>query len=373
VVGPAFQLSGPIVVLGVGAVGGATAAGLLGAGHQPFLVDGWAENVEAIRRDGLSVTIDGTTETFPATALYFDELDRLSEPAQVVLLACKSYDTELLVRQILPRLAADGVIVSLQNGINEDRIASLAGPERTLGCVVHFNAELTGGGRTTRYSPGEWHSYTVGELDGKVTARAEALAGLLSASGSAHATDDIWGALWGKLAINAMSNGLSALADLPSPILWGSELVQRIQLQIVVEAALVARAQGREMGPMHLIASAAELPASLLIAAGTGDAGARERAHALLAAEAAMRKEAWLAAGDTPTTRMISSMLQDVRKGRRPEIDYLNGYVAREGDRYGIATPASEVVTRLVHDLAAGRIEQDEAHLGAIAAELGVA
>jgi 2-dehydropantoate 2-reductase len=66
-------------------------------------------------------------------------------------------------------------------------------------------------------------------------------------------------------------------------------------------------------------------------------------------------------------------MLQDIRKGRRPEIDYLNGYVIREGDRYGIETPASDVVTRLVHDLAAGRIGQDPAHLDTIAAELGLA
>src|SRR5690242_17886873 len=108
-----------MLVVGVGAVGGTAAGVLLRGGHDVTLVDPWYENVEAIRRDGLHVTVDGVRQALPARAIYPDELDG---SASLVFLACKSYDTEPLVRAVEPYLAHDGAIVSLQNGINEDRI-----------------------------------------------------------------------------------------------------------------------------------------------------------------------------------------------------------------------------------------------------------
>ena len=150
----------------MGAVGGTTAGGLLHAGHRVILVDPWYENVEAIRRRGLAVTVDGARHELPAQALYPDELGSLERAnAQVILLACKSYDTVSTLRALEPYLAPDGVVVSLQNGINEDRIAELVGADRTVGCVVHYNGGMLDTAHAFRLSPSSWHSYTVGELD----------------------------------------------------------------------------------------------------------------------------------------------------------------------------------------------------------------
>jgi 2-dehydropantoate 2-reductase len=332
-----------ILVVGVGAIGGTTAGGLLRAGRRLVLVDGWYENVEAIRRDGLALTVDGERHTVRATALYPDELE---DRAELVLLACKSYDTAATVRAIEPFLAEDGAIVSLQNGINEDLIASLVGPSRTVGCVVHYAAGMPEPGQAIRYSPSAWRSYTVGSLDGGPVNR---VAELLSAT----VTDDIFGALWAKLAVNCMINALTAVCDLRTAELWASPLGRPLMVALAAEAAAVARAQGREMRPIPLVASGADLSPGLLLEDPA-------RVEALMEREAIARGSAGAAS--------VTSMLQDLRKRRRPEIDYINGYVVREGERLGVATPVNAAVTALLRAVAAGTEPRGPAHLARLSA-----
>jgi len=350
----------PVVVLGSGAVGGTVGGGLLLGGHDVLFVDPWFQNVETIRRRGLSLTIDGERRELQATALYLDELDRMESPPEVVLLACKSYDTETMVRLIEPYLAPDGFVVSLQNGINEDRIASLVGAGRTVGCVVHYNAGMPDPAHAVRLSPSGWHSFTVGELDGSENERCGRVTSLLDCAGPAVSTADIFGALWAKLAFNCMTNALTASTGLTTPELWASEVAQGTLVRIGAEAALVARAQGREMQPLELVATGRELSPDLLVAADAGDAAADRAARTMMAVEATTRAAA------TSRAPGASSMLQDIRKSRRPEIDHLNGYVAREGRRYGIATPANDAVTELVRAVALGELPQDPAHLAGL-------
>jgi 2-dehydropantoate 2-reductase len=331
-----------ILVAGVGAIGGTTAGGLLRAGRRVVLMDGWYANVEAIRRDGLAVTVDGDRHVVPARVLYPDELE---EPAELILLCCKSYDTAATVRALLPYLAEDGAIVSLQNGINEDTIASIAGRSRTVGCVVHYSAGMTEPGHAIRYSPSAWRSFTVGTLDGGPVDR---VAELLSA----EVTGDIFGALWSKLALNCMINALTASTGLRTAELWA--VGRPLMIALASEAAAVARAQGREMHAIHLVASGGDLSPEVLL-------GDPERAEALMEREAVARGTASAA---------VTSMLQDLRRGRRPEIDYINGYVVREGERLGVATPVNAAVTSLLRAVAAGTEPQAPAHLQRLASTL---
>jgi 2-dehydropantoate 2-reductase len=350
---------GSALVLGVGAIGATTGGGMLLAGGSAVLVDTWFENVETIRRRGLTLTLDDTPHQTPATVLYPDELGRLQAPAQVVLLACKSYDTDAMVRLIEPHLAPDGVIVSLQNGINEDRIAAIVGPERTLGCVVHYSGAMMHPAHAVRFSPTAWHSYSVGELDGSESERAARVAALLAGAGPSVTTTDIYGALWAKLAINCMVNALTAATGLSTPALWGSPLGLTLMLRLAAECARVAGAQGRRMRPLRLIASGREVSPELLL-----DAAADEHVRALMDAEAAAR-----AAGPR-SEEIATSMLQDMRKRRRPEIDYLNGYVVAEGARLGVQTPVNAAVVELLKQVASGDLPQETAHLERVAAAL---
>lgn len=116
-------MSGETLVVGVGAIGATTGAKLIRAGHRVTLVDQRYQNVERIRRDGVHVTEGDEAYTVHAPVLYLDELEDVRSEPQVILLACKSYDTASIVRAVTPHVTEDGFIVSLQNGINEDRIS----------------------------------------------------------------------------------------------------------------------------------------------------------------------------------------------------------------------------------------------------------
>lgn len=351
---------GVIAIAGIGAVGGTTAAYLRRAGRDVLLVDGWHQNVEVIRRDGL--VLKGRDEEFrvEARALHLDELSSLDQPLDVVLLAVKSYDTEWMVRTLLPYLAPDGCIVSLQNGINEERIAPLVGADRTVGCVVHLSVGMFEAGVATRYTRSDWLTFSIGELDGRLSPRVDELAELLRAVGPLEVTRDIWGALWMKLCINAMSNGLTGLTGMTSPGLWLDPRGFAAMVRIGGEVVAVSEALGHPMQPITPTGAPRPLQAAVLGQAAGGDEGALEEVRAVFAATAEARRRGG--------RESISSLLQDVMKRRRTEVEYLNGHVVRRGSEHGIATPLNALVVDLVLRLEHGELARDPANLDAFAA-----
>ena len=344
-----------IAIAGTGAVGGTTGAYLRRAGHDVLLVDGWHQNVEAIRRDGL--VLKGRDEEFrvEARALHLDELARLDAPLDTVLLAVKSYDTEWMVRTLLPYLAPDGCVVSLQNGVNEERIAALVGAERTIGCVVHFSVGMFEPGIATRYTRSDWLTFTLGELDGRRSPRLERLAALLEAVGPVEVTADIWGALWMKLGVNAMNNGLTGLTGLTSPGLWLDPRGFSAMVRIGGEVVAVSEGAGHRMHPIEPTGAPRPIQPRTLRRAAEGDEAALAEVRAVFDETGEARRRGG--------RENLSSLLQDVMKRRRTEIEYLNGYVARRGGELGIPTPANALVVDLVHRLERGELARDPANL----------
>jgi 2-dehydropantoate 2-reductase len=349
-----------IAIAGSGAVGGTTGAYLRRAGQDVLLVDGWHQNVEAIRRDGLA--LKGPHEEFrvDVRALHLDELAGLHEPLDVVLLAVKSYDTEWMARAVLPYLAADGCVVSLQNGLNEDRIAAVVGAERTVGCVVHFSVGMFEPGIATRYTRSDWLTFSVGELDGRRTPRLDRLAEVLRAVGPVEVTGDIWGALWMKLCINAMNNGLTGLTGLTSPGLWLDPRGFAAMVHIGAEVVAVCEASGRRMHPIEPTGAPTPLQPSALRRAASGDQEALDQVRAVFVGTAEARRRGG--------RENLSSLLQDVMKRRRTEIEYLNGDVVRRGAALDVPTPANALVVDLVQRLERGELARDPANLDEFAA-----
>jgi 2-dehydropantoate 2-reductase len=352
-----------IAIAGTGAVGGTTAAYLRRAGRDVLLVDGWHQNVETIRRDGLAVKAREEEFRVEARALYLDELARLGEPLDVVLLAVKSYDTEWMVRALLPYLASDGCVVSVQNGLNEERIAALVGPERTVGCVVHFSVAMFEPAVTTRYTRADWLTYSIGELDGRRGARIEELAELLRPAGPVEVTDDILGASWMKLTVNCLTNGLTGLTGLTSPRLWLDPRGFAAMVRIGGEVVAVSEAQGVEMHPIEPTGAPRPLQPAVLRRAAEGDADALEEVRAVFVATAEARRQGG--------RENLSSLLQDVMKRRRTEIEYLNGEVARRGADVGIPTPSNALVVDLVQRLERSELARDPANLDEFAPAAG--
>src|SRR4051794_24403896 len=182
------------VVVGAGAVGGTVGARLLRAGRHVLLCDADPEHVAAINASGL--TVEGPLEQFtvPARAV---EPDALPDALGTVLLAVKHQHTRAALERIAPRLAEDGCVVSLQNGLNEPLIADAVGEGRTVGAFVNFGADYLSPGRIHYAGRG---TFVVGELGGRRTPRVEALARDLGA----EVTDNVMGYLWAKEAYGAM-------------------------------------------------------------------------------------------------------------------------------------------------------------------------
>ena len=183
------------MVVGAGAIGGTVGARLARDGHSVLFCDADAEHVAAINERGLAV--EGPVEQFivQAPAVLPDELPT---GLGAVLLAVKHQHTAAAAAHIAPRLAADGFVVSLQNGMNEPIIAEAVGEERTVGAFVNFGADYLGPGRIHYAGRGAFY---IGEVDGRPSDRVERL---VREIGVAQATDNIFGYLWSKEAYGAM-------------------------------------------------------------------------------------------------------------------------------------------------------------------------
>jgi 2-dehydropantoate 2-reductase len=183
------------VVVGAGAIGGTIGARLARDGHDVLLCDADAEHVAAVNARGL--TIEGPVEQFttrvPAVAA-----EQLPDGLGAVLLAVKAQHTGAALDAIAPRLAPDGFVVSLQNGLNEPVIAARIGEQRTVGAFVNFGADYLAPGRI--FVGGKGALY-VGELDG---AESERVARLVRDLPDAKSTCNILGYLWAKEAYGAM-------------------------------------------------------------------------------------------------------------------------------------------------------------------------
>jgi 2-dehydropantoate 2-reductase len=183
------------VVVGAGAIGGTIGARLARGGHDVLLCDADAEHVAAVNERGL--TIEGPVEQF-TTRVRAVAPGELPDGLGAVLLAVKAQHTAAALDAIAPRLAPDGFVVSLQNGINEPVIAARIGAERTVGAFVNFGADYLAPGRI--FVGGKGALY-VGELDGRESDRVGRLVRDLP---DAKSTGNILGYLWAKEAYGAM-------------------------------------------------------------------------------------------------------------------------------------------------------------------------
>jgi 2-dehydropantoate 2-reductase len=193
------------VVVGAGAIGGTVGARLTRDGFDVLLCDADLQHVDAINERGLA--IEGPLEQYTVHVPAVTP-DRLPDRLCAVLLAVKAQDTETALDEIAPRLAPDGYVVSLQNGLNEPAIAARVGQARTVGALVNFGADYLSPGRIFLGGTG---ALSIGELDGRRSERVERLVRNL---GGAASTDNILGLLWAKEAYGAMLFA-TAVSDLP--------------------------------------------------------------------------------------------------------------------------------------------------------------
>ena len=332
-----------IGIIGAGAIGCVVGGLLAKAGHDVTLADPWPEHVEQIKSSGLRLSGSCGEHVVPVRALTLGELSQVREPFEAVFVAVKSYDTEWATQMAVDHLRnPDGVVVDFQNGINDHRVAAVAGRGRTLGCVILISAGMYEPAHAIRTDRGN-AAFKIGEHDGTDSPRARRIAEIMSEVAPAVVTTNLWGERWSKLALNCMLNPLAGLSGLGTAEVRSDPMSRRVAAQIGAEVVRVGTALGHRVEPILGIAAKRFADAS-----GAADIETLGRE---IAADAQSRS------GGRP------SLLQDVMKGRRTEIDYLNGFVAAEGRTVGIPTPFNDAVVAAFHAHGVGRLKPDPGNL----------
>ncbi|WP_289033026.1 2-dehydropantoate 2-reductase [uncultured Roseibium sp.] len=321
---------GEILIWGAGAIGGLIGAYLARAGHQILMVDTVAEHAAACSGPGLAV--EGPVETFSQVVPCVTP-GNVTGTFGIVILAVKAHATDDALTMLLPHLAADGFVLSAQNGLNELTIAERAGSSRTMGAFVNFGADWIGPGKILFGNRG---AVVIGEIDGLTKPRTEDMFQLLrDFEPDAVMTTDIWAYLWGKLAYGAMLFGTALTTDSMSYNF--AEPRRRVALAgLAREVMKVARAEGVDPKPFNGFDPAAYWP------------GAEPSL-----AEASLDE---LAAFNSKTAKTHSGIYRDlfVRK-RRTEVDQQVGKVVEIAGRHGIEVPLLTRLVQLVHEIEDGK------------------
>ncbi|HYC43985.1 MAG TPA: 2-dehydropantoate 2-reductase [Burkholderiales bacterium] len=347
-----------IAVVGAGALGGYVGGYLAHHGHDVTLIDMWPEHIEAIRARGLE--LDGVTpeEKFTVTqakTMHLTEVQRLAKekPIDIAFVSVKSYDTEWATLLIKPYLAPDGYVVSLQNCLNEEKIAGIVGWGKTLGVVasiISVNLYEAGRIRRTAEKGGDKHTvFRVGEVNGVVSKRVEELVKMFSAIDSSKPTTNLWGERWTKLTQNGMRNGVSAATGFTGSQCDNNTALRRFAIQLGGESVKVGRALGYDIEKLG------KLDPDRLVMAADGHADALAEIEELM-----MNRTK----GNPRAGIQRPSMAQDMHKGRRTEIQFMNGFIAEKGKLVGIPTPAHEKLTEVVTKVERGELPQSPANLG---------
>src|SRR5262249_19351167 len=229
-----------------------------------------------------------------------------------------------------------------------ERVAAVAGVERTLGCVITIGAGMYEAGHAMRTDTGTI-GFKIGEHDGRGTERAKALAAVMSAVAQTEVTTNLFGGRWTKLAINCRANRLAGPTGLGSAEVRIDPQVSSVGIHLGAECIKVGRGVGHEVEPIYGI------PAQRFVDAYDGKGLAE-----LLADVADVARKR---GGGRP------SLLQDVMRGRRTEIEFLNGAVCEHGRKVGVATPFNDKVVAVMRGLGVG-FKPDRRHLDPVVAML---
>jgi 2-dehydropantoate 2-reductase len=294
-----------IAVMGAGAVGCYYGAMLARAGHSVVLI-GRPALVETVRKEGLLLE---SRQFTGRVTLQADVSPAAVKDAELVLFCVKSGDTESAGAAIAPYLSAQTSVLSMQNGVdNAARLATAIG-RHAIPVVVYVATEMAGVAHVRHHGRGD---LAIGPSDSSA-----AIAAMMTAAGlPSEVSDHVFDALWTKLIINCAYNGLSAIAQLPYGELVRQPNAPETMRDIFDECVAVARADG--------ITLADNLWESLT---------------AIAVNMAAQR----------------SSTAQDLARGKKSEIEHLNGYVVRRGKELGIPAPVNRALLCSVQLLEARR------------------
>ncbi|MBR1985401.1 MAG: 2-dehydropantoate 2-reductase [Mogibacterium sp.] len=311
-------------IYGAGSLGTILGAYLTKNGFPVELVNRNVKHVEALQKNGahISGTVDFTT---PVNAILPDQMEG---PYDIIFLMTKQLHNPEVVSMLRPMLADDGVIVTLQNGIPEPGIAEIVGEDRTIGCTVEWGATMTEPGRCELTSDPDSLSFHMGGMKGISEESLNKVKEVLGQMCPVDIEDNLLGARWSKLLINAAYSGLGTVIGGTFGDVAGWKPATKVAVRCMKECIDVARAGGVEFAPVQ---------GKDITKLFDYNNKAKQKFAEILV-PIAMKKHFGI----------VPSMLQDVQKGKPCEVDAINGVVCEWGKKYGVPTPVNDKIVEII-------------------------
>jgi 2-dehydropantoate 2-reductase len=314
-------------IYGAGSLGTILGAYITRKGGRIDLINRNVKHVEALQQQGAHVT--GTVDFVQPVTAYTP--DRMTGLYDIIFLLTKQLENAKVVTFLKDYLAPDGVIVTLQNGLPEQGIADIVGEDRVLGCTVAWGATMVGPGVCELTSSPDSLTFSLGSMAGKPHKYMEQVRQLLEMMGPVTVEPNFVGTRWSKLLINSAFSGMSTVLGCTFGEAAADKTSRKVVLALIkecIDVCAIEPVQGKDAVKLldyH---------------------GPVKKALSLLILPIAIRKHA----------KLKASMLQDIEKGKKTEVDAINGAIAAFGRKIGCPTPMNEKVTAIIHRIEAGEL-----------------
>ena len=310
--------------MGAGSLGTILGAYLAKAGYDVELIDPYKEHVQALNDQGAHIV--GTVDFIqPVKAIVPEEMTGIYD--LVIYMAKQTYN-DVAIPQIAAHIDENSIVCTCQNGIPEYAVSAAIGRERVVGAPVGWGATFRGPGVSELTTTEKANAFTLGSLSGPINDRVLKTQEVLQSFCPVHLSDNLMGLRWTKLIMNCTYSGMSTVLGCTFGEISASDDVMKLVLQIGKECIDVASALGIALEPYEGY--------DFYEAHRWGDASVN-------AASIEIIRKIW--EGHEPGE---ASMLQDLKKGRRCEINEINGVVCKAGREHGIPTPVNDMIVKVV-------------------------
>ncbi len=326
-------------IYGAGSLGTVLGAFITRNGGEIDLINRNRAHVDALNQNGAKII--GTVQmTVPVKAMTPDQMEGKYEV--IVLLTKQLFNTEV-VTMLKDYLTEDGVIVTLQNGIPEPSVAEVVGAGHTMGCAVEWGAAMIGPGVCELTSDKDSLSFHMGRMEGITDAQFHKVKALLEMMCPVHEEENLMGARWSKLLINATFSGLGTVVGGVFGSVTEDKDCQKVAVRCMKECIDVGHGAGVEFAPVQ----------------GKNIVGlfywknALKRKFAEFLLPIAMKKH----------RDIEPSMLQDLKKGKPCEVDAINGVVCDFGKKCGIPTPVNDRIVEIIKKIQSGELKAEKKNI----------
>lgn len=326
-------------IYGAGSLGTVLGAYITKNGGKIDLINRNKAHVAALNEKG--AIINGTVNmTVPVTAITPDEMTKKYD---VIFLMTKQLFNKEVVTMLKDFLTEKGVIVTLQNGIPEPGIAEIVGTEHTMGCAVEWGAALTAPGVCTLTSEPDSLSFHMGKMEGISDEQFNTVKEILELMCPVHEEQNLIGARWSKLLINATFSGLGTVVGGRFGAVSEDKDARKIAVRCMKECIDVGHAAGAEFVPVQ----GKDITKLFYYK------NPLKRAFATLLIPIAMKKH----------REIEPSMLQDLKAGKPCEVDAINGVVCEWGRKCGVPTPINDRIVEIIKKEQAGELDKKKSNI----------